>query len=94
MAILLQVLFYTCPMVYPISYVPRTATVFGVEIPLLRIYELNPLVRFIEAYRDVLYDLRMPSLLTLGYILLWAIAMLLLGGWVFSRLDRRLAEEV
>lgn len=94
MAILLQVLFYTCPIVYPISYVPRTATVLGIEIPLLRIYELNPLVRFIEAFRAVLYDLRMPSLVTVGYIALWAIAMLALGAWIFGRLDRRLAEEV
>jgi len=94
MLILLQVLFYTCPIVYPISYVPKTASVFGVEIPLLRIYRLNPLVRFIEAYRDALYNLRMPSLATLGYILVWAFAMLALGAWIFSRLDRRLAEEV
>jgi len=94
MTILLQVLFYTCPIVYPISYVPRTATVLGMEIPLLRIYELNPLVRFIEAFRAVLYDLRMPSLATLGYVTLWAAAMLALGAWIFARLDRRLAEEV
>lgn len=94
MGILLQVLFYTCPIVYPISYVPKTATVLGIEIPLLRIYTLNPLVRFIEAFRAVLYDLRMPSLLTLGYIVLWAVAMLAFGAWIFGRLDRRLAEEV
>lgn len=94
MAILLQVLFYTTPIVYPVSYVPKTATVLGVEIPLLRIYELNPLVRFVEAFRAVLYDLRMPSLLTIGYITLWALAMLAIGAAIFSRLDRRLAEEV
>ncbi len=58
------------------------------------IYELNPLVRFIEAFRDVLYNLRFPPLWDLGYVTVWAAAMLALGLWVFSRLDRRLAEEV
>jgi ABC-type polysaccharide/polyol phosphate export permease len=93
-AILLQVLFYTCPIVYPLRYVPVHATVLGVEIPLLRIYSLNPLVRFIGVFRDVLYDLRFPPLWDLAYLVIWSAAMFALGMWVFGRLDRRLAEEV
>jgi ABC-2 type transport system permease protein len=92
--ILLQVLFYTCPIVYPISYVPVHAHVAGVEIPLLRIYELNPLVRFIGCFRNVLYDLRFPPLWDVTYIILWAIGTVVFGMWMFSKLDRRLAEEV
>jgi ABC-2 type transport system permease protein len=93
-AILLQVIFYTVPIVYPIRYVPVHATVLGVEIPLLRIYSLNPLVRMVGAFRDVLYNLRFPPMFDLLYITLWAIGALLVGQWVFSKLDRRLAEEV
>jgi ABC-2 type transport system permease protein len=93
-AILLQVIFYTVPIVYPISYVPVHATVLGVEIPLLRIYSLNPLVRFVSAFRDVLYNLRFPPLWDTVYILMWAVGTFALGLWVFSKLDRRLAEEV
>jgi lipopolysaccharide transport system permease protein len=93
-AILLQVLFYTAPIVYPIRYVPVHATVLGVEIPLLRIYNLNPLVRFVGVFRDVLYDLRFPPLWDVCYVTLWAFAMLAIGMFVFSKLDRRLAEEV
>jgi len=93
-AILLQVLFYTCPIVYPIRYVPVHATVAGVEIPLLRIYNLNPLVRFVTCFRNVMYDLRFPSLWNLTYITLWSAATLLFGMWMFSKFDRRLAEEV
>jgi ABC-type polysaccharide/polyol phosphate export permease len=93
-AILIQVLFYTCPIVYPIRYVPKTATVLGMEIPLLRLYMLNPLVRLFEAFRDVLYDLRFPPLFDVLYVIVWALASLAFGMWVFSRLDRRLAEEV
>jgi len=93
-AILLQVIFYTVPIVYPIRYVPVHATVLGVEIPLLRIYSLNPLVRFVGAFRAVLYDLRFPPLWDMAYILLWAIGAVVVGFWVFAKLDRRLAEEV
>src|SRR5713101_596060 len=50
--ILMMVLFYTCPIVYPIRYVPVHAHVFGMEIPLLHLYRLNPLLRFIGAFRD------------------------------------------
>jgi ABC-2 type transport system permease protein len=93
-AIALQVIFYTVPIVYPIRFVPVHATVFGVEIPLLRIYSLNPLVRFVGAFRDVLYDLRFPPLWDIAYITLWAVGALVVGYWVFGKLDRRLAEEV
>jgi ABC-2 type transport system permease protein len=92
--ILMMVLFYTCPIVYPIKYVPVHAHVLGMEVPLLRLYRLNPLVRFIGAFRDALYNLRFPPFWDLCYITLWAVAMLGLGMWVFGRLDRRLAEEV
>jgi ABC-2 type transport system permease protein len=93
-AILLQVLFYTAPIVYPIRYVPVQAEILGVTVPVLRIYRLNPLVRFVESFRAVLYDLRFPPLGDVAYLMLWAAGMLALGLWVFGRLDRRLAEEV
>jgi lipopolysaccharide transport system permease protein len=93
-AILLQVLFYLAPIVYPIKYVPDTATLFGVTIPLGDIYRLNPIVVFVGAFRDVMYNLRWPPLLDFVYLIGWAGGLLVLGMWVFSRLDRRLAEEV
>jgi ABC-2 type transport system permease protein len=88
----LQALFYSAPIVYPIKFVEDAAT--RTSFPLLRVYTLNPLVRFVDAYRAVLYDLRFPALSDVLYISLWAVAMLALGLFVFHRLDRRLAEEV
>jgi ABC-type polysaccharide/polyol phosphate export permease len=81
----MQVLFYSTPIVYPLSVVPDDV---------LWLYELNPLVRFIEAFRNILYDLRFPSLVTTLYLLAWSAGMVAFGLWVFSKLDRRLAEEV
>ncbi len=86
--IALQLLFYSAAIIFPLSLIaahgPRA----------LHIFRLNPLVRLFEAYRDVLYDLRFPPLWDLAYISMWAIGTLLVGYWVFGKLDRRLAEEV
>jgi ABC-type polysaccharide/polyol phosphate export permease len=85
--------------VYPISngtttYVPKQAELLGMEIPVRAIYELNPIVQFVECYRDALYDLRFPPLLSVLYLIAWAAVMMGVGLAVFQRLDRRLAEEV
>jgi ABC-2 type transport system permease protein len=93
-AIAMQILFYSTPIVYPLKVVPENKEILGVDVPVRQIYELNPLVRFVEAFRDVLYDLRFPSLETTLYLIAWSAAMVGFGLWVFSKLDRRLAEEV
>jgi ABC-2 type transport system permease protein len=91
----LNALFYSAPIVYPISYVAdKHPVILGWHVPLLRIYNLNPLVRLVTLYRDVLYDLRFPRLVDLAYVTVWSAALLVVGLWVFRRLDRRLAEEV
>lgn len=92
--IALQVLFYSAPIVYPMSLVPKTHEVLGVDVPVKRIYELNPLVQLVQTFRAVLYDLRFPPLGSVLYLTAWAVGALLVGLWVFSKLDRRLAEEV
>src|SRR2546430_10610899 len=68
----LQALFYSAPIVYPMRFVEDAAK--RTSFPLLRLYTLNPLVRFIDAYRAVLYDLRFPALSDVVYITVWAIA--------------------
>jgi ABC-type polysaccharide/polyol phosphate export permease len=94
MTIVLQALFYTAPIVYPLKLVPETADLFGWEFPLLDVYRLNPIVRMLTAYRDILYDLRFPPAGDLLYFAAWAAGTLLVGLWVFNRLEGRLAEEV
>ena len=93
-AILLQVLFYLAPIVYPISYVPDTATILGITIPLGDIYRLNPMERFSEAFRDTLYDGTMPNLGTMLFVVGSALVSIVIGHFVFRRLEGRLAEEL
>ena len=87
--ILLQVLFYSTPIVYQIDLVENKLGSTG-----LTLYRLNPLVDLIEAYHHVLYDLRWPDFAWLSYVAAWAVGLLALGVWVFSRFEARLAEEL
>jgi ABC-type polysaccharide/polyol phosphate export permease len=90
----LQILFYAVPVVYPLSLVPKHKEVWGMNIPVRQIYELNPLVAMIECFRSVLYDLSFPNAGDLLYVLVWSVGLLCFGWWAFSKLEPRLAEEV
>jgi ABC-type polysaccharide/polyol phosphate export permease len=66
----------------------------GVTIPVRSLMQLNPMAIFVDAYRNVLYDLRWPALtqwLAMGMI---ALVALVVGTLVFRRLEPRLAEEM
>ena len=93
-AIFLQLWFYATPIIYPIELVEqqRGTEVLGVSI--LTLYNLNPAVTFVEAFRDVLYDLQWPSLDRWGAMLAWAVVSLVVGVRVFGRFEGRLAEEL
>ena len=93
-AIVLQLWFYATPIIYPIELVEqqRGTEILGVSI--LTLYNLNPAVTFVEAFRDVLYDLQWPSLDRWGAMLAWAVVSLVVGVRVFSRFEGRLAEEL
>jgi lipopolysaccharide transport system permease protein len=90
-SILLQVLFYLTPIVYPIEFVYEATE--G-NMFLRRLYTANPTVQFIEAFHHVLYDLRWPTWQNWTYLVAWAAGSLALGMWVFSRFESRLAEEL
>lgn len=90
----LQFWFYSTPIVYPITFVPESHSVFGHDVAVRTIYSLNPMVRFVEAFRDLFYDLRAPSMSSVGYMLACSLIVLALGVAVFRRFEPRLAEEL
>jgi ABC-type polysaccharide/polyol phosphate export permease len=94
-AIALQVLFYATPVIYPISLVS------GVNPDSLvarwhidDLYMANPLVHFVEAFRDLLYHHQVPSFGTIAIVVLSSVASLVLGWAIFARFSKRLAEEL
>jgi lipopolysaccharide transport system permease protein len=93
-SIVLQLLFYCAPIVYPLALVPERAVLFGSEVPVRSIYLLNPLVRFVEIFRDCLYHLRLPGLRESVYVVVVSGLILAVGLAVFARMQTRLAEEL
>lgn len=87
----LQALFFTAPIIVPLSLIRNSLADIRWAWWL---YNLNPLTRFVEAYHDVFYDLRMPSALDLTYLVVVSAATLLIGYTVFGRFEGRLAEEL
>ena len=81
---LLSLLFYATPIVY-------TAEMLGQYKWLLY---LNPMTHFIDAYRSIFYYQTSPSLMSLGYIALFAVIFLFVGYMIFRKLEKGFAEEV
>ena len=96
-AILLQMWFYLTPILYPVSYVESKEAELaadGNHLPLVRLFELNPMEHFVSAFRALLYDNAWPSAGDLGVCTLVAVVSLATGLWVFGRYEGRLAEEL
>jgi ABC-2 type transport system permease protein len=91
LGLVLQVWFYSAPIVYPMQLVQDELGSSGWKITL---YNLNPLVRFVEAFRDVFYDMRFPPLDHMAFLFGLAAASLAAGMAVFGRLEGRVAEEI
>jgi ABC-2 type transport system permease protein len=88
-AILLQAWFFLTPIIYPVQ------TVYNkIHGPAARIYTFNPMFRYVETYRNLLYDNRGPKLIDCLYLLVTAVVMLIIGQWIFQRFENRLAEEL
>lgn len=96
-SIVLQIWFYLTPIVYPVQLVAEQSAKIGPVVgpfTVLDIYELNPMGRFAEVFRNLLYDNRWPTLGDSVACVGWATVALVVGSWVFSRHTRRLAEAL
>lgn len=94
-SIAFQLWFYLTPIIYPLGLVQKrlqTDHLFGIS--LYDFYELNPLTRFIQILRNLLYDNRFPALADVAYCVGATVIALVVGGLVFSRFEGRLAEEL
>ncbi|MBB5631920.1 ABC-2 type transport system permease protein [Cryobacterium mesophilum] len=94
--ILLQIWMYLTPIIYPVSLM-RTASadlggLFGTSVTVLDIYQLNPMVHFVDVFRQLLYDNRWPDPTDLLVCLVWSVASIAIGLAVFSRNQKKLAE--
>ena len=89
-SIALQMWMYLTPIIYPISLVEDAAERYGDFV--LDIYMLNPMVSFVGAFRNLLYDNRWPDLSYTLTCLGWAFGMFAVGFLIFKRFEKRLAR--
>jgi ABC-2 type transport system permease protein len=89
-SVLLNLLFYMSPIIYPISVV----TGLYDEHPWLRLYEWNPMTAFIESFRDVLWHLQAPSPGRMLYLAVVSLGVLAIGWAVFQRKSADVSEEL
>lgn len=94
--LVMQLWLYLTPIIYPVTYVEslsgKTGPLLGTSFTVMDIYRLNPMDRFIELFRTLLYDNRMPDWGSVGVCAVWAVFSLAVGMWVFRRNETRLAE--
>jgi lipopolysaccharide transport system permease protein len=89
-AALLLPLFFLTPVLYPLSNQQIASEDWVVDL----IHWGNPLSPMIEALRDPLFHGQLPSLGDTVYTIVAALAALVLGAYVFSRVDDQIAVEV
>lgn len=96
LGILLQLWMYLTPIIYPSSLIrdmsDRFGGLFGSNITVFDLYQLNPMYHFVAAFRQLLYDNRWPDTVHIVTCLGWTAAAVALGTLVFSRAEKRIAE--
>jgi ABC-2 type transport system permease protein len=96
LGLVMQFWLYLTPIIYPVSYVESlsatTGPILGTSVTVLDLYRLNPMDRFVEIFRTLLYDNTFPDASDWVAAAIWALISLVVGLWVFRRSERRLAE--
>ena len=83
--ILLQLLFYSAPIVYSIDTIPTEYQWF---------LKFNPMTYIINSYRDIFYYQRNIAFKELIFIILIALITCVLGYLVFNKLQKGFAEQL
>lgn len=83
--VVIQALFYGTPIVYSLSTIPAN---------FMWVFRLNPMAYIVQGYRDILYYQTMPDFKGLSFILLLSIGLVILGYYIFNRLQKNFAEEL
>jgi ABC-type polysaccharide/polyol phosphate export permease len=89
--VLLLAYFYLTPVIYPYTFVPEKP-VLGTSLTYRQIALANPMARFAMAFRNIFYDVRLPGLPTMLWLVGWSIVSFYAGTRFFIRRADRFAE--
>ena len=76
---------YLTPILYSIDMVPAAI------VPIMYI---NPMTGIILSYRDILYNKVMPDFSNLFLAVIFAVIFVIVGYFVFQKLQKKFAEEL
>lgn len=81
----LPVWYFATPIFYPVSFIPTRFQ---------DIYMLNPMASYVTAYRAILLEDKLPGPGVIAVVFLSSIITLLIGYFVFTKIEKRFAEEI
>ncbi len=90
-SIVVQGWFFATPIVYDQSLATNR---LADHTLLLKAYNNLPLTVVVRMFRNLMYDLRIPRLLDFAVLTGYAVVALLIGWWIFDRVEGRFAEEL
>jgi ABC-type polysaccharide/polyol phosphate export permease len=85
---------YLSPIVYSVALIPKSYMVFGRRVPLQKIFLLNPMARFSQAFRNCFFDIRTPGLNTMLALVVASVGVFLAGYRFFIRRAPWFVEEL
>jgi len=87
--ILLQMYFFATPIIYD------TTNISGrLPAPVLKILVWQPMAVFVSSFRSALYSARFPGWNQMAYLVVISVVSFVLGLSIFTKLGRRVAEEI
>lgn len=88
--ILMQLMFYSTPIVYSLDLVPEKLRGF----PIREALTYNPIFRFVDMNRELVWALQVPNASTVLYGAAFSFGSFLLGWWFFNRKAPAVIEEL
>ena len=85
LSIIMMIWFYMTPIVYTVEMIPEKYQT---------LFYLNPMTNIVIFYRDILFYKRMPSFGFIGGVFLYSLAMIIIGYFVFQKLQKNFVEEL
>lgn len=85
---IVQMLFYGTPILYGID------TIKNAPVWIVSLIQLNPLTTIMNSYRDILYYKRMFNITALSIILIISVILLIVGYFIFKKLEKGFVEEL
>ncbi|MEV0809894.1 ABC transporter permease [Micromonospora sp. NPDC050200] len=90
MRLIIRVLFYATPIIYPLSLVRESRMPGWVKVA----YELNPLVGIFQLQHAIWYPDEFPDARLLATTVAGSLLVLLVGWWAFRRLEPAVLKEL